>query len=710
MSRAAFERLCPALQYQIVNTLRFEGLRPVQELATGPILDGKNVVVLAPTAGGKTEAAFFPLISQMDAEDWRPVSVIYVAPIRALLNNQEARIERYAGLVGRRAFKWHGDVSDSQRRTFLGDPADILLTTPESLEVMLMSARVPTARLFAGLRAVVIDEVHAFVGDDRGGHLSAVLERLSRFCGKDVQRIGLSATVGNPEAILEWATGSSRRPAEVVRAPGGGAAPEIVLDYVGTEENAARVVAHLHPGKKRLVFVDSRRGVEVMGKSLRALGVEAFVTHSSLSVDERRAAEAAFEDGRDCVIVATSALELGIDIGDLDHVLQVNAPSTVAAFLQRMGRTGRRAGTQPNCTFLATDDASLWRAAALIRMWRSGFVEDVRLQRRAAHLLAHQIMALAIQERGIPESDWWAWVAHATPFQGLDEADRRELVDHMLAETILHRDGGRLGLGVRGERLYGFRNFAELYAVFSAPRILTVVWGTQEIGSIDALFAEQDRSAALTFTLGARTWSAVEVDWKNAIVRVEPSQAAASARWQGGPHLFSRQLCEAMRGILVPVLVPFAGPDADDPSWSLRARERMKVVRAEHPEVPAAGLHLEEEAGGFRLWTFAGGRANNLLAKVFEAELGEKVTSSNLYLRLKDGAGKSGAGIQQALAALRHAGRPNEADALKFASECARTRLSKFEPCLPERLVSTYMMDQVTDSTTAAAVVLGSAV
>ena len=391
---AAFDRLSPALQYQIVNGLGFQDLRPVQELAIAPVLDGKNVVVLAPTAGGKTEAAFFPLLSQMDTQDWRPVSVVYVAPIRALLNNQEARVERYAGLIGRRAFKWHGDVTTGRKNAFLNDPADILLTTPESLEVMLMSARVPTERVFANLRAVVIDEIHAFAGDDRGGHLSALLERLSRFCHKDIQRIGLSATVGNPEAILQWASGSSQRAGEVLRAPATGIAPRLSLDFVGSEENAAHMVAQLHPGKKRLVFVDSRRGVEAMGKNLRALGVDAFVTHSSLSLDERRMAEAAFEAGKDCVIVATSALELGIDIGDLDHVLQVGAPPTVAAFLQRMGRTGRRPGTIPNCTFLAVDDESLWTAAGLIRLFREGFVEPIRLSHRAAHLLAHQIVHL----------------------------------------------------------------------------------------------------------------------------------------------------------------------------------------------------------------------------------------------------------------------------------------------------------------------------
>src|SRR3990172_1905503 len=265
---AAFDRLSPALQYQIVNGLGFRELRPVQELAIEPVLDGKSCVVLAPTAGGKTEAAFFPVLSLIDSEDWRPVSVLYVAPIRALLNDQEHRISRCCSLIGRRAAKWHGDTSQSERKAFLADPADVLLTTPESLEVMLMSRAVPARKLFQTLRAVIIDEAHAFVGDDRGVHLSAVLERLSRICGHDLQRIALSATVGNPEALLGWLCGAAERDRVVVRAPGARTPPELALDYVGTVENAARMIAELHPGKKRLVFVDSRRGVEQIGRAL----------------------------------------------------------------------------------------------------------------------------------------------------------------------------------------------------------------------------------------------------------------------------------------------------------------------------------------------------------------------------------------------------------------------------------------------------------
>lgn len=689
---SAFDRLSPALQYQIVNSLGFRDLRPVQNQAIEQILAGNNCVVLAPTAGGKTEAAFFPLLSLMDCEAWKPVSVIYVAPIRALLNNQEERLHNYAQLLGRRAAKWHGDVSTTKKDSFIGDPADILLTTPESLEVMLMSKRVPAARLFANLKAVVIDEIHAFVGDDRGGHLSAVLERLSRFCGNDIQRIGLSATVGNPPEILTWAAGSSGRKGVVVDPGGGKAKPELKLDYVGSLANAAKVISQLHLGKKRLVFVDSRRKVEALGKYLAEYEVDVYVTHSSLSFDERKMAEQAFSEGRDCVIVSTSALELGIDIGDLDHVIQIDAPTTVASFLQRMGRTGRRGDAEPNCLFLATSHDALVQAAALLRLHARRFVEDLRVSHKSAHMLAHQIMALSIQEGGVPASDWWAWVSAATPFQGLVDDDRNELVRHMLGENILANVGGRLVLGDRGEKLYGWRNFSELYAVFQTPQTLKVLWGTQEIGSIDTLFAEQEELANLSFILSARSWRARDINWKEGVVFVEPIKDSALPRWQGSPELLHWDLCRSIRDVLT--------SDSEDAVWSSRAIAELASIRAEHEFLSADNMDLVPDPQGYRLWTYAGGRANNLVGRVLESVLGSKITINNFFVGFREKAAESALAIKQAVAQLHQEQRPNHDDAVRFASLCSRRRLSKFQPCLSDRLESEFLAEMLTDPET----------
>jgi ATP-dependent Lhr-like helicase len=194
---AALDRLHSALVHQVVNALGWRSLHPVQELAIEAAEEGANLLILAPTAGGKTEAAFFPLISRALAEPWDGRAVLYVSPIKALLNNQHERLERYYGLVGRGAAVWHGDVPAALKRRLLEDPPDCLLTTPESLEGMLVSGSVRHDRLFAGVRAVVVDEVHAFARDDRGWHLLALLQRIGRLAGRDLQRIGLSATVGN---------------------------------------------------------------------------------------------------------------------------------------------------------------------------------------------------------------------------------------------------------------------------------------------------------------------------------------------------------------------------------------------------------------------------------------------------------------------------------------------------------------------------------
>lgn len=173
----AIDRLHPHLAHAIVHDLGWRALRPVQDLTIDAVLDGCNTVVLAPTAGGKTEAAVFPLLSRILTEVLQPVAVLYVCPIRALLNNQEERLQGYGRMVGLDVFKWHGDVSDSPKQRFRSAPAHILMTTPESLEVMMISARTDARALFQGLSAIIIDEVHAFAGDDRGAHLASLLER-----------------------------------------------------------------------------------------------------------------------------------------------------------------------------------------------------------------------------------------------------------------------------------------------------------------------------------------------------------------------------------------------------------------------------------------------------------------------------------------------------------------------------------------------------
>ncbi|MCP4662029.1 MAG: DEAD/DEAH box helicase, partial [bacterium] len=324
-------------------------------------------------------AALFPLLSDLMEREPEGVGLIYLAPIKALLNNQAERLGTLTEMVGLRRFLWHGDVADSRKRAFVREPVEVLMTTPESLEVMLLSPRFPHRRLFADLRSVVVDEVHALAGTDRGAHLASVLERIVRHSRHDVQRAGLSATVGNPEQILAWLAGTSQREGRVVVPPKEPSPKDlrVVLRATTSGDTGAGIAslaARRGVGKKSLFFCQSRALTETVAERMRDREIDVFVHHSSVSAEERRQAEARFHHGPSACIVCTSTLELGIDVGDLDLIFQANAPSTVASFLQRLGRTGRRAGARASTTFFCEHPEAVLQAIALVELARRGWV------------------------------------------------------------------------------------------------------------------------------------------------------------------------------------------------------------------------------------------------------------------------------------------------------------------------------------------------
>lgn len=602
-----FEILHPALQFHIVNTLGWSGLRPSQLEAIELVTSGRHVLLLAPTAGGKTEAAAFPILSRMLVEDWRGLSVLYICPLRALLNNLEPRLAHYAGLVGRRAALWHGDVTQGAKRQVLRDLPDILMITPESIEGMLISRRIDHCALFSGVRAVVIDELHAFAGDDRGWHLRALLTRLDRLAEQPIQRIGLSATVGNPEELASWLAGGAA--ADVAGRSTVSLDADVTLDHVGSLENAAVVLSRLYRGEKRLVFCDSRAKVETLASSLRQFGIRTFVSHSSLGADSRRQAEEAFASERDCVIVATSTLELGIDVGDLDRVVQIDAPGTVSSLLQRMGRTGRRPESRRNCLLLATSDKAFLNAAGIIRLWGEGYVEPVRPPPSPFHLCAQQIMALILQESCFAIGDVPGRMADAFP--GLDGNDIEAVLRHMLSAGIVASDGGVLGMGVTGERLFGRRNFLALTSAFTTPLMMTVLNGRQELGQVDpvSLSSQPDRPAILL--LAGRHWQVTAIDWQRRQARVEPAQASGRSRWLGASRSLHFDLCRAIHRCVTDCQVPAR--------LSKRAEDRLSELVSEFAFLDGRPSVVIRGDNEIRWWTFAGGGANAALAAALRA-------------------------------------------------------------------------------------------
>ena len=626
--------LHPTLAHHLVSTLGWTELRPLQQAAIVPVLAGQDALLLAPTAGGKTEAAAFPVLSRMSAEGWTGLSVLYLCPLKALLNNLLPRLETYGGWTGRRVALWHGDTPDSRRRAILAGPPDLLLTTPESLESMLVSANVDHRRLFADLQAVIVDEVHAFGSGDRGWHLLAVLERLTRICGRPLQRIGLSATVGNPDALLRWLQGSSagKRPSTVVAAQipssfgESQTEPEldIQLDYVATVENAAKVIAALHRGEKRLVFCDSKRLVELLGAELRARGVTTHLVHASLSLDERRRAEQAFAEGRDCVIVSTSALELGVDVGDLDRVIQVNSPPTVAGFLQRLGRSGRRAGTIRNCLFLTMNEDELLLAAGLLLAWSRGFVEPVAPPPEPRHIVAQQLLALCLQEKRIGEQLWQDWLS--LPDLAVSA---RPITSYLIDQGFVDREDGMLFIGPEAERRFGYRHFMGLMAVFTAPPEFTVLHGRNEIGRVDPVLLVDWVAGPRLLLLGGRSWRVTWTDWKRRRCFVEPAESGGRARWlTSAPGGISYELARAMRDVLLGATPPV--------TLTRRATGVLAGLRSDSiGRARSGGTVISGSDDDLRWWTWAGYRANATLKATLGSLADESQRIDDLSIRLR---------------------------------------------------------------------------
>lgn len=528
------ERLHPAIQFHIVNSLGWPQLRPLQEQSLSPILDGHHALIIAPTAGGKTEAAVLPVLSRMLTEDWQGLFVLYICPIKALLNNLEARLSRLAGFVGRRAQLWHGDISVGEKRRAERDLPDVLLTTPESLEGILLGSSRDHDRLLGNVRCVVIDELHAFAGDDRGWHVLALLERIRRLSGKEQQRIGLSATVGEPQALLEWLAGHCEGMSSLIHIVAPPAQPELQVDYVGSLDNAATVISQIHRGEKRLVFCDSRSKVEELSLALRGRGVSVFVSHAALSADTRRQAERAFSEGRNCVIVATSTLELGLDVGDLDRVIQINAPGSVTAFLQRLGRTGRRPGATRNMLFLATHGQGLLESLAIVSLFRGGYVEPVKGPPGPYHILVQQLFGMLFEcGLELDESDFIRTIGRVPEFRRCLTDIWPPLLGHLIEQGHLIREGHFLQLGTKGESRFKGKRLADLCVSFDSPRAFTVLLGSKHLGDVDPSSLATSKDGPRVLALDGRSWRVASIDWPCETVYVEPVEEKGRSQWVG---------------------------------------------------------------------------------------------------------------------------------------------------------------------------------
>ena len=587
-----FERYAPFIQ-DFIYQHEWENLRAIQVAAADAIFNtDDNVLLAASTASGKTEAAFFPILTEFWEDPPRSVGALYIGPLKALINDQFARLTDLCEEADIPVWHWHGDVAASRKARLMKNPSGILQITPESLEALLLRKHSAIARLFCDLRYIVIDEVHSLLRGDRGGQTLCLIERLGRLAHVNPRRIGLSATIGDPQltgAYLAAGTGRGtfipqidapgrpwRLSMEHFYVTGPQAADDLGMsgeERPPTEPPTDTAPAAADPGigyifehtrgKKCLMFVNSREEAEAVCTTLRQY-CEAngqpdrfLIHHGNLSASFRESAETLMKDeDSNLTTVTTATLELGIDIGRLERAFQIDAPFTVSSFLQRMGRTGRRGAPQemwfvmreeqPEARSMTPESIpwKLLQGIALVQLYvEERWVEPPRLDRLPYSLLLHQTLATLASEGELSPAALAARVLPLAPFHRVTQDDFRLLLRHLLETDLVERtEADGLIVGLAGERIV---NSFKFYAVFQENEEYTVRSESQEIGTI-----VQPPPAGEKIAIAGHVWVVDEVDHKRHLVYCTQVKGKVPAYFGDCPGDIDTHVLERMRHVL----------------------------------------------------------------------------------------------------------------------------------------------------------------
>lgn len=647
----AFDKLARPIQ-KWIRQQGWKELRDIQARATHVLMDAnRDLIVAASTAGGKTEAAFLPLLSQVldEPSENSGFDVLYVAPLKALITDQARRLEDICRDTDLPITPWHGDVSSSVKAKATKRPRGVLLITPESLEALFIRRGLEIPRLFGATRAVILDELHSVLDSERGIQIRSLLTRLEIALKRPIRRVGLSATLGDMELAKAYLRPDNPSEVEQVIAEGGSAELQLQLrGYVAgdkddegpsaTDAIAQHLFEHLR-GSDNLVFGGARQAVEIYSDRLRALcekehlPQEFYPHHASLSREHRDFVERRLKGGTaPTTAICTSTLELGIDIGDVTCVGQIGAPFSVASLRQRLGRSGRRPGKPailrqyaveakltPTSNFSDRLRLGMVRAIAMIELLLEGWCEPP--QREALHLstLVHQILSVIAERGGIRAQQLYGILCQIGPFRQVDTqlflGVLRTLGRPEVA-LIEQNSDGLLLLGANGEKLVEHYSF---YAVFQTPEEYRLISGGKELGTlpIDNMIAP-----GMLLIFSGRRWLVQEVLDRDRVIMVTPAKAGVPPIFGGDPGNIHDRVIERMFDVLEGQKRPiYLDPTAlelldearsnygqlqFDPGRIAQLSDNAAVIATKSGSVRTTTLALALRANGFTVQTHDG--------------------------------------------------------------------------------------------------------
>jgi ATP-dependent helicase Lhr and Lhr-like helicase len=615
-----FDLLHPEVQ-RWVWAKGWTSLRNIQARAIAAILGSKHdVLITASTAAGKTEAAFLPILTEIANIPGPGIKAMYVGPLKALINDQFLRLEELCATLHIPVAKWHGDASQSMKRRAREKPDGVLLITPESIEALFVRRPGTVKTMFESLRFVVIDELHAFLDTERGVQLASLLKRIDASCGVHPRRIGLSATIADLNLAAEWLRPDAPKTVSTLESTATGAELKLQLRGIvrpsvakpdekddteadGEEEgdaptSATLIAEHLFKVLRaqgnHLVFAGSRGLTETLADRLRVLSEKAgvpnefFPHHGSLSRDMREALEGRLKDGNlPTTAIATTTLELGIDIGSVKSIAQIGAPASVSSLRQRLGRSGRREG-EPAILRMYVTEAPLHARSAIedrLRLETIQAIAVIRLllakkmeppNRTALHLstLLHQTLSIILQRGGVRPNDAFALLSGAGPFEVVDEHLYVDVLRAMRATDpplIEQAPDGTLMLGPLGERIASNYDF---YSVFITADEFAIIHNGKTLGTLSILNALGPGDFII---FGGRRWRVREVDSQTRKVFVEPAPAGRVPLFGGDPAPLHDLIVEEMRRVYL---------DKDEPVYlDVVAKRHLAEGRAAFREL-----------------------------------------------------------------------------------------------------------------------------
>jgi len=569
MSNETFERYAGFIQEYIYRK-QWAELRDVQVEACEAIMDtDSHVIIASGTASGKTEAAFFPMLTLLEKNPSSSIGIIYIGPLKALINDQFERLNELLAERDIPVYPWHGDVSRSVKKKAFQKARGIVQITPESLESLLMRHPGEVERLFGDLRFVVIDEIHALMGEDRGLQVLCLIDKLEKMAGCRPRRIGLSATLKDYEPAMEFLSAGSNKKAVAVGLKGGNRALSLCAESFAVPADDTEAIEQYYNflydnshKKKCLIFTNSRSNAEEIILNMKEIAKVRkeedvfYVHHGSISAAFRHEAESALREKEGpTVAAATLTLELGIDIGDLDSTIQIGAPYSCSSFVQRLGRSGRRSGKSKMMFLNLYEEGKvdsfetlpwdLLRTIAIVQLYlEDRWVEPFTQKQKPFSLLAHQTLSNLMNFGELTPPELARKTLLLPPFKGyITQDEYAELLRYMIEKDYLQKmEDGTLIPGLKGERIAGHYTF---YSVFKDEETYKVLAKEGEIGTLTARPAVEG-----VFILSGRSWKVISIDEERKIIFAVPWETGKVQSWSGTPGHIHRKIIERIKRIL----------------------------------------------------------------------------------------------------------------------------------------------------------------